>query len=107
MKQVANTENDTLVGKYVITRGYRSGVHCGEYGGDAGGWITLRASRRIWYWSGAASLSELAVYGCRGKDSKIGVELAEIRIQTADVSEILVCQPAGESWLREVPSWRA
>jgi hypothetical protein len=96
--------------EYVICRGYRSGVHAGEYCGESDGWITLRNARRVWYWKGAASLSELAVHGAhpeKGKDSRICAPVGEIRIKADDVSEVIVCHEAGEKWMMEAAVWRA
>ena len=45
---------------YVIVRGDRSGVFAGYLSRRDGREVELRQSRRIWYWSGAASISQLA-----------------------------------------------
>lgn len=51
----------------VIIRTYSAGVHYGtivsEEKGEGGYHVTLENSRRIWKWSGANSLSELATIG--------------------------------------------
>lgn len=55
------------VGKKCIVRTYASGVHFGEVmnvqenGGRSR--CELRNSRRIWYWSGAFTLSAVAMHG--------------------------------------------
>ena len=43
--------------KYVIVRTYSAGVFAGELESKNGQEVVLRNARRIWYWSGAASLS--------------------------------------------------
>jgi hypothetical protein len=48
---------------YVIVRTNSAGVFAGELGSRDGQEVTLVNARRIWYWSGASSLSELAVRG--------------------------------------------
>jgi hypothetical protein len=48
---------------YVIVRGRNIGVHAGYLHEDERDRMVLRDARRIWRWSGGASLSELAVYG--------------------------------------------
>ena len=50
---------------YVIVRCTHAGVHAGELMARKGQEVELRNARRIWYWTGAASLSELAVYGSK------------------------------------------
>ena len=49
--------------KYVIVRTYSAGVFAGELESKNGQEVVLRNARRIWYWSGAASLSQLAMEG--------------------------------------------
>ena len=104
-------KNDTVnAGEYVICRGYYSGVHAGVMEKIEGDWIYLRNARRVCYWSGAASLSELAVHGpnpAKAGASKICAVVPRQRIKLSDVCEVIVCEPAGEKWLREVPVWRA
>lgn len=53
---------------YVIVRTYSAGVFAGELvkktTNNAGYFeVTLKNARRLWYWSGASSLSQLAVDG--------------------------------------------
>ena len=92
---------------YVIVRGLNAGVHAGELVKVNGTSVTLRNARRIWYWSGAASLSELAVYGAKnGSSCKFGAKIATQEI-LGDACEIIHCQPAGEKMIREQPEWRA
>jgi len=91
---------------YVIVRCYGAGVHAGELVSIKGEHVTLVNSRRIWRWEGAASLSELAVYGSqKPAGCKIAVQLD--RVDLLDAKEIDYCQAAGEKFLREVPPWRA
>ena len=63
------------VGKKCVVRTYASGVHFGEVvsvaenGGRSR--CELKNSRRIWSWSGAFTLSEMAMNGI--KDGKISI----------------------------------
>jgi hypothetical protein len=96
--------------EYVIVRGSKSGVNVGEFAGIKGGLVRLKNSRRIWSWDGAAELNEIAVYGCnpeRREGSRISVVIETKDIPLQDVGEIIVCQKAGEEWLRNAPEWRA
>ena len=91
---------------FVIVRAYRAGVHAGELVSRNGTEAVLLNSIRIWWWSGAASLSELAVYGAKiRKDCKFGVPVAKTEI--LDACEILYTQPEGEKMIRETATWRA
>jgi len=92
--------------KYVIVRCRDAGVHAGEYVSHLGSEVVLTNSRRIWYWQGAASLSEIAVHGCSmPSECKISVPVPKITL--TDACEIIECEPAGETFLREVVAWIA
>jgi hypothetical protein len=49
------------VKKTVIVRTYTAGVFMGDLESRTGQEVVLTNARRIWYWSGAASLSQLAM----------------------------------------------
>lgn len=49
--------------KYVIVRTYSAGCFAGYFESKNGQEVTLTQARRLWQWSGAASLSQLAVDG--------------------------------------------
>lgn len=52
---------ETNIGKKVLVRGTNSGVEFGELVAQNGQEVTLGNARRIWYWDGVASLSQLAM----------------------------------------------
>lgn len=95
--------------KYVIIRGRDSGVHAGEL--ESVDYATkscvLANARRIWYWSGAATLSELAMHGAKNpKECKFCVLVPRQEI-VGDVCEVIECSLAGEKMIRSQPEWRA
>src|SRR3990172_2053206 len=57
------TENE-----YVIVRTYSAGVFAGELKERQGKEVSLTNARRLWFWAGAASLSELAQRGTSRPD---------------------------------------
>jgi hypothetical protein len=90
--------------KYVIVRCRNAGVHAGEYVKHSGQEVTLKNSRRIWYWSGAASLSELAVRGAKNVSAcKFAPQVGDIVL--LDACEIITCTPEAEKMIRECPEW--
>jgi hypothetical protein len=91
---------------YVIVRCRDAGVHAGEYVGHKGREVTLKNSRRIWYWKGAASLSEIAVHGCK-HPSECKISLPVPKIVLTEACEIIECLPAGRDFLKEVVAWKA
>ena len=47
----------------MIVRTYSAGVHFGTLEAKEGKEVVLSNSRRLWYWDGSASLSQLAIDG--------------------------------------------
>ena len=56
--------------KRVIVRTYSAGAFFGEVVSREGKEVVMKNARRIWYWSGAASLSQLAQSGTSDPDRK-------------------------------------
>ena len=54
---------NNFIGKKVIVRGERSGVFFGTLAAKDGQEVKLEKCRRLWYWDGAASISQLAADG--------------------------------------------
>lgn len=79
---------ETNIGKKVIIRGDRSGVEFGTLVAHQGQEVTLHNARRIWYWDGAATLSQLATDGTSKPDCcKFTVTVKSITV--TDVVEII------------------
>lgn len=91
--------------KYII-RGDRSGVFYGEIASRNGKEVTIYNCRRLWYWSGAASLSQLALEGIkRQQDCKFTVTVDELTI--LDAIELIPCTEAACNSIEAVAVWRA
>ena len=89
-----------------IVRSDRAGVFFGKIKERSGSEVTMTDVRRIWYWSGAASLSQLAVEGTKKpKDCKFTVYVSEMTI--LGVIEIIPCTDKAEASIKGVPEWRA
>lgn len=72
----------------------------------AHGVVELRNARRLWYWTGAASLSQLAVDGTsKPRECKFPVAVPEIHI--AKVVEVIPCTVAAVTSIAGVPVWKA
>ena len=52
-------------GDYIIVRTYSAGVFAGTLVSRKGKEVTLKNARRLWYWDGAASLSQLSQEGVK------------------------------------------
>ena len=90
----------------VLVRCRNAGVHFGTLISRKGTEVKLGDSRRIWYWDGAASLSELAVYGTKKPGNcKLSVEVKAIEV--LDACEIIVCHADAIKSIKGVSPWRA
>lgn len=93
------------IGKKVIIRGDRSGVEFGELVEQNGSVVTLKNARRLWYWAGAASLSQLAMDGTkRPQDCKFTITVSSITI--LDAVEIIPCTDKAIKSIEEVDEWK-
>lgn len=91
--------------KYYIVRANGAGVFAGNIKERTGDEVTMTNVRRLWYWNGAASLSQLAVDGVKyPADCKFTVVVPEMTI--LNVIEIIHCTDAAEKCIKEVPVWK-
>lgn len=91
--------------KYCIVRGTNFGVFAGIVKKINGDHVLMENARRIWYWSGAASLSQLATEGVtKPSECKFTVSVPEILLN--GVIEIIPCTPKAKSCILGVPEWR-
>jgi len=91
--------------KYVIVRTYTAGVFAGELVSRKGQEVVLENARRIWYWSGAASLSQLAMEGTSDPaNCKFPCEVSRVELIQA-IEIIDVTEKAKES-IKAVSVWK-
>lgn len=96
---------ESNIGKKVIIRGNRSGVEFGTLVAQNGSDVTLKNARRIWYWRGAASLSQLAKDGTSNPNCcKFTVTVDSITI--LDAIEIIPCTDKAIKSIEEVSVWK-
>lgn len=96
--------------EYVIVRADRAGVFAGylvsRTATPAGVEVVIRQCRRLWYWSGAASCSELAISGPANKqECKFPAP-----VSLALISGVIEQLPASETArlaIASVPVWSA
>ena len=68
-----------MIGKTCIVRTYSAGVFLGTVAERNGKEAVLTNARRIWYWDGAASLSQLAMDGTsKPKNCKFPAPVPEV-----------------------------
>jgi len=92
--------------QYFIVRCDRAGVFAGHIKSREGREVVMTDVRRLWYWDGAASLSQVAVEGVRKpKNCKFTVTVPEIVL--LESIEIIPCSDKAEASIRGVKEWRA
>lgn len=90
--------------KKVIIRGDRSGVFFGTLKERNGREVKLENCRRLWSWSGANSLSELAVNGTANPDQcRFTIKVKEMEI--LDAIEIIPCTEKSIKSINGVKEW--
>ena len=96
---------ESNIGKKVIIRGDRSGVEFGTLVAYKGSEVTLHNARRIWYWDGAATLSQLAKDGTKKPENcRFTVYVDSIII--LDAVEIIPCTNEAIKSIEEVKVWK-
>lgn len=90
----------------MIVRGDRSGVFAGYLKKREGREVTLTKVRRIWYWDGAASLSQLAQTGTIKPENCKFPELVE-EILVLDAIEIIKTTETAKKSIEAVKVWKA
>ena len=90
---------------YVMCRTYSAGVFAGYLKQREGKEATLLKARRIWYWDGAASLSQLATEGTSDPQKcKFPCEVHEV--QLTEVIEIIPITEKAKKSISEVKIWQ-
>lgn len=89
--------------KVVLVRTCSAGVHIGEIADRNGKEVLLANSRRLYYWDGACSLSQVAMDGVN-KNSKISVIVPEITLTEA--IEIIPMSKKAAKQMMEAPEWK-
>ena len=93
-----------LIGKKCIVRTYSAGVFFGTLSERAGKEAILKDARRLWYWDGAASLSQLAVDGpSKPQNCKFPVSVSEILL--TEVIEIIPTTEKAAESIEGVQIW--
>ena len=108
--RVADVENlkmaDRLDGmEYCLVRTYSAGVFAGYVESRDGKEVVLRNARRIWFWAGAASLSQLATDGTSKPDECKFPCLVDKVVLTGAVEIISITRKAKES-IEGVAIWK-
>lgn len=89
---------------YVLVRTYSAGVFVGYLKSSQGQEVELLNARRLWYWDGAASLSQLAMKGVsKPENCKFPCEVSEVKLLNA--IEIIQVSEESKQSISEVAIW--
>ena len=91
--------------KYVIVRTLSAGVFAGYLESRKGQEVVLKQARRLWYWQGAATLSQLAQSGT-SKPEQCKFPEAVDRVELLQAIEILDVTPTAKRIIEQVPIWK-
>lgn len=90
---------------YVIVRTYSAGVFAGTLESRKGKEVVLSQARRLWYWSGASSLSQLSQEGVKNPGQcKFPCEVPTVTLLEA--IEILPVSEAARNSIAQVQVWK-
>jgi hypothetical protein len=94
--------------KFYIIRTHSAGVWFGNKKSLDGSIAIITNARRLWYWSGAASLSQLAMEGTKKPEScKFTVTITdEDGVYLPQVIEVLPCTEQAVSNIKSVKEWK-
>lgn len=97
--------NKDFFNKKCIFRGDRSGVFFGTLVAKEGREVEIKNCRRLWYWQGACSLSEIAKIGTTNpNECKFTVTVNTLII--TDCIEIIPCTETAIKVIEEVREWK-
>jgi hypothetical protein len=91
--------------KFVIVRTNSAGVFAGYLESRNGQEVVLTYARRLWYWKGASSLSQLAMEGVKyPEECKFPCSVE--RVELLQAIEILDVTEAAKASIASVPIWK-
>lgn len=94
-----------MLGKICVVRTYSAGVFFGLLAERDGKEAIVRNARRLWYWDGASSLSQLANEGVKKpQNCKFPAPVSEVLL--TEVIEIIPATEAAIESIAAVPEWK-
>lgn len=95
----------SFVGKYCVVRSDRAGVFAGTVAEHEGQSVILNDVRRLWYWDGAASISQIAVDGTIAAD-KCKFAMPVETLGLFDVIELIPATDKARAVIEGVEVWK-
>jgi hypothetical protein len=94
--------------KFYIIRTHSAGVWFGNVKKIDGTIATITNAKRLWAWSGAASLSQLCIEGTKNPDQcKFALTITDDEgVYLSQVVEVLPCTDEAVLNIKSVPEWK-
>lgn len=93
-----------FIGKMCMVRTYSAGVFYGVLETKSGKEGRIKNARRVWYWEGAASLSQLATEGT-SLPAKCKFPCAVAFVELTEIIEVIPVTKKALASLNSVPVW--
>ena len=94
-----------FVGKYCVIRAKDAGVFAGTVMEHNGQEVLLKDARRLWYWDGACSISQIAVDGVKNpQNCQFAMPVDELGV--FGVIEIIPATKKAREIIEEVKIWK-
>lgn len=90
-------------GSKVLVRDDKAGVHVGTLVALSAEAVTLSNARKVWYWTGAASVHGIAARGLSQEGSKVAPMVTEVI--SYHVCEVVEMSDAGYAAVLGCPEW--
>jgi hypothetical protein len=101
----ADIQKTEIVKNYIIVRTEKAGVHAGEVVNTHLDTTILKNARRLYYWDGAATLSQLAMEGVsKPENCKFPCEVTEIEL--LGTIERIPCTQVAVDSIKGVKIWK-
>ena len=96
--------NTELIGKKIIARIDRAGVFHGTLDHIDNDIIRMTDTRRIYYWNGALSVTDMAANGLTG--GKISAPVTKVEFMTDKVIELNECSDNANISIESIKVWK-
>ena len=96
--------NTTLLNKRIIARIERAGVFHGTLDYIDNDILRLKDARRIYYWNGALSVTDIAAKGITG--GKVTIPVTTVEFMSDNVVELNECSEDASKAIEEIKPWK-
>lgn len=96
--------NTTLLNKRIIARIDRAGVFHGTLDYIDNDILRLKDARRIYYWEGALSVTDIAANGITG--GKVTIPVSTVEFMTDKIVELNECSDEATKSIEAIKPWK-